>query len=300
MNTVATEVFAASFSGPCCRLSRSASRRSSTRHIRVQHHDVVLKHYPTCHATLWRPLSATIVFIPYTAVLDIRLSIDRSILQPFRRRLVRHALLMVGSTKCNKDWTEGFLDIRLQRTHFFLSTATNHALWLVETKILGKKSTWQPCEICLRSHLCVEEAEVVQSIMCVLLLLQMYCLLKKWFQDLGNTNYSIHLPRHSFDRSVTAQIILRAVRSLGVNAHVNDRNDICIEDKKICVQLSHSHQRSLILFSVWSTFRAQPTKSWKIALITMGLCSYLLSLRRWVNFYGQEKWVRPLLLGVQF
>ncbi|KAK0190428.1 hypothetical protein F5146DRAFT_1102839 [Armillaria mellea] len=53
------------------------------------------------------------------------------------------------------------------------------------------------------------------------------------YHDLGNTNYSIHLPRHSFDRSVTAQIILRAVRSLGVNAHVNDRNDIYVEGKKI-------------------------------------------------------------------
>ncbi len=111
------------------------------RHIRVQHHDVVLKHYPTYHATLRRPLSATIVFIPYTAALDIRLSIDRSILQSFRRRLVRHALLMVGLTKCNKDCAEGFLGIRLQRIHFFLSTATNHALLLAETKILGRKST---------------------------------------------------------------------------------------------------------------------------------------------------------------
>ncbi|KAK0499549.1 hypothetical protein EDD18DRAFT_1069191 [Armillaria luteobubalina] len=69
------------------------------------------------------------------------------------------------------------------------------------------------------------------------------------YHDLGNTNYSIHLPRHSFDRSVTAQIILRAVRSLGVNAHVNDRNDICVESKKIRIQLSHSHQWSLIHIS---------------------------------------------------
>lgn len=53
------------------------------------------------------------------------------------------------------------------------------------------------------------------------------------FQDMGNTNFSIHLPRHSFDRHVTAQIVLRAVRSLGIDARVNDRNDICVGEEKI-------------------------------------------------------------------
>ena len=52
-------------------------------------------------------------------------------------------------------------------------------------------------------------------------------------QDLGNTNFSIHLPRASFDRKVTAQIVLRAVRSLGIDAHLNDRNDICVGKDKM-------------------------------------------------------------------
>lgn len=52
-------------------------------------------------------------------------------------------------------------------------------------------------------------------------------------QDLGNTNFSIHLPRLTFDRHATAQVILRAVRSLGVDAVVNDRNDICVGKEKI-------------------------------------------------------------------
>ncbi|TFK66215.1 Lipoyltransferase and lipoate-protein ligase [Pluteus cervinus] len=53
------------------------------------------------------------------------------------------------------------------------------------------------------------------------------------YHDLGNTNFSIHLPRTSFDRRATTQVILRAVRSLGVDAHVNDRNDICVGPHKI-------------------------------------------------------------------
>lgn len=53
------------------------------------------------------------------------------------------------------------------------------------------------------------------------------------YHDLGNTNFSIHLPRHSFHRHVTAQIVVRAVRSLGIDAHANDRNDICVGDEKV-------------------------------------------------------------------
>ena len=52
-------------------------------------------------------------------------------------------------------------------------------------------------------------------------------------QDLGNTNFSIHLPRTSFDRHATAQVVLRAVRALGVDARVNDRNDVCVGDYKM-------------------------------------------------------------------
>ncbi|KAM6496209.1 hypothetical protein JOM56_008915 [Amanita muscaria] len=53
------------------------------------------------------------------------------------------------------------------------------------------------------------------------------------YHDLGNTNFSIHLPRTSFDRHITAEIVVRAVRSLGVEAHVNGRNDICVGSYKI-------------------------------------------------------------------
>ncbi|KAI0650428.1 Lipoyltransferase and lipoate-protein ligase [Trametes meyenii] len=53
------------------------------------------------------------------------------------------------------------------------------------------------------------------------------------YHDLGNTNFSIHLPRSSFDRHATAQVMLKAVRSMGVDANVNDRNDICVGKEKV-------------------------------------------------------------------
>jgi len=53
------------------------------------------------------------------------------------------------------------------------------------------------------------------------------------FHDLGNTNFSLHLPRASFDRHATSKLILQAVRSLGVDAQLNERNDICVGFNKV-------------------------------------------------------------------
>ncbi|KAL4065143.1 hypothetical protein V8B97DRAFT_1867378 [Scleroderma yunnanense] len=55
------------------------------------------------------------------------------------------------------------------------------------------------------------------------------------FHDLGNTNYSIHIPRMAFDRTKTAKVVVRAVRSLGVEAYANERNDICVGGNKISI-----------------------------------------------------------------
>ncbi len=50
---------------------------------------------------------------------------------------------------------------------------------------------------------------------------------------MGNTNFSIHLPRGSFDRNITARLVLRAVRSLNIDALVNERNDVCVGPYKM-------------------------------------------------------------------
>ncbi|KAJ7098667.1 hypothetical protein B0H15DRAFT_821780 [Mycena belliarum] len=54
------------------------------------------------------------------------------------------------------------------------------------------------------------------------------------YHDLGNTNFSIHLARQAFDRRTTAQLVLRAVRAMGIErARLNDRNDLCVGDDKV-------------------------------------------------------------------
>ncbi len=52
-------------------------------------------------------------------------------------------------------------------------------------------------------------------------------------QDLGNTNYSIAVPRTQFDLRTNAELIAKAVRMLGPSATVNDRNDVIVEGYKI-------------------------------------------------------------------
>ncbi|KAI6034547.1 hypothetical protein BKA83DRAFT_89606 [Pisolithus microcarpus] len=63
------------------------------------------------------------------------------------------------------------------------------------------------------------------------------------FHDLGNTNYSIHVPRTSFDRAKTANIVVRALRALGAEGYANERNDICVGGKKMAAVLTSACDR---------------------------------------------------------
>jgi lipoate-protein ligase A len=67
-------------------------------------------------------------------------------------------------------------------------------------------------------------------------------------QDLGNTNFSIILPRLLFTRSGGAQLVAKAIRDrLSVpSCTVNDRNDVVIRDPEPELKagrhfLSHFH-----------------------------------------------------------
>ncbi|KIS68079.1 uncharacterized protein UMAG_03661 [Mycosarcoma maydis] len=66
------------------------------------------------------------------------------------------------------------------------------------------------------------------------------------YHDLGNTNYSFHIPRDDFDRRTHAELVARALNAAPVGLHlsrtdlarsdvgayVNGRNDICIRVKR--------------------------------------------------------------------
>lgn len=46
------------------------------------------------------------------------------------------------------------------------------------------------------------------------------------FHDLGNTNFTFMSSKDSFDKAINNQIILRALKKFGIDAHASGRNDI--------------------------------------------------------------------------
>lgn len=97
-------------------------------------------------------------------------------------------------------------------------------------------------------------------------------------QDLGNTNYSIHVPRATFDRTATANIVVRAIRALSVDAYVNGRNDICVSGEKMSLLdfgfLYFAQARAQRFFSCMSTSQARRTRLRIIVRITTERCSF--------------------------
>ncbi|KAA1466615.1 Lipoyltransferase and lipoate-protein ligase [Dentipellis sp. KUC8613] len=109
------------------------------------------------------------------------------------------------------------------------------------------------------------------------------------YHDLGNTNFSIHLPRSEFDRHATAQVILRAVRSLDLDANVNDRNDICVGPYKVSgsaykiVKERAYHHGTMLISSGLSTLGEVLHVS-KDAMITKGVASVRSPVRNLCDF----------------
>lgn len=66
-----------------------------------------------------------------------------------------------------------------------------------------------------------------------------------WIQDLGNTNYSILIPKDMFERRPNAELVARALNTLGVDAKVNDRNDITLDGFKMSPRFSRPQHLSL-------------------------------------------------------
>ena len=53
------------------------------------------------------------------------------------------------------------------------------------------------------------------------------------YHDSGNLNFTIILPKSVFDIKRSTNIIVNALKNIGINAEINGRNDICLNGKKI-------------------------------------------------------------------
>ena len=53
------------------------------------------------------------------------------------------------------------------------------------------------------------------------------------FHDLGNTNFTFLSSKENYKQTTNFDIIIKALKTLGVNAELSGRNDLTVEDKKI-------------------------------------------------------------------
>jgi len=121
--------------------------------------------------------------------------------------------------------------------------------------------------------------------------------------DMGNTNFSIHLPRSSFDRNVTAGLVLRAVRSCNIDAWVNERNDVCVGPYKVSgsaykiVKDRAYHHGTMLISSQLSTLGDVLHVS-KDSMVTRGVASVrspVKNLREFSPTVTHDTFVRAMV-----
>jgi len=123
------------------------------------------------------------------------------------------------------------------------------------------------------------------------------------YHDMGNTNFSIHLPRSSFDRNVTAGLVLRAVRSCSIDAWVNERNDVCVGPYKVSgsaykiVKDRAYHHGTMLISSQLSTLGDVLHVS-KDSMVTRGVASVrspVKNLREFSPTVTHDTFVRAMV-----
>ncbi|KII94603.1 hypothetical protein PLICRDRAFT_33404 [Plicaturopsis crispa FD-325 SS-3] len=123
------------------------------------------------------------------------------------------------------------------------------------------------------------------------------------YHDLGNTNFSIHLPRAAFDRHATAQVALRAVRSLDIDARVNDRNDICVGSDKVSgsaykIVNRRAYHHGTMLISTQLDTLGDLLRSDKDTMITKGVASVrspVCNLRRFSATVNHDAFTKAVI-----
>lgn len=123
------------------------------------------------------------------------------------------------------------------------------------------------------------------------------------YHDMGNTNFSIHLPRSSFNRHATAQLVLRAVRSLDIDARVNDRNDICVGPYKVSgsaykIAKDRAYHHGTMLISSQLSTLGDVLYVSKESMITRGVASIRSPVKNLQEFnptVTHDKFVRAMV-----
>ncbi|KAG0100033.1 hypothetical protein BGZ93_004624 [Podila epicladia] len=93
------------------------------------------------------------------------------------------------------------------------------------------------------------------------------------YHDMGNTNYSIMMPRAVFDRRTNVELICRALHDLDIPALVNERHDIVLDGKKISSSDHRAYHHGTMLIDTDLSTLGQYLKNDKDGLVTKGVAS---------------------------
>lgn len=63
------------------------------------------------------------------------------------------------------------------------------------------------------------------------------------YHDLGNLNFSFIMPRETYDRNLTARIIIETLKKFDLHAYRDGRNDFLIDGKKFSGLAFHSDEK---------------------------------------------------------
>ncbi|KAF9113906.1 Biotin/lipoate A/B protein ligase [Mortierella sp. AM989] len=97
------------------------------------------------------------------------------------------------------------------------------------------------------------------------------------YHDMGNTNYSIMMPREVFERRTNVELVCRALQELDIPAIVNERHDITLDGKKIwsafkLIQRRAYHHGTMLIDTDLSSL-GQYLKVDRSSLVTKGVAS---------------------------
>ncbi|KAF8988660.1 hypothetical protein BGZ52_005181 [Haplosporangium bisporale] len=109
------------------------------------------------------------------------------------------------------------------------------------------------------------------------------------YHDMGNTNYSIMMPRAVFDRRTNVELICRALHELDIPALVNERHDIVLDDLSSLGQYLKNNKDGLVTKGVASV--RSPVNRLREASFTVDHLSFCDATRtEFLKRYAYDQW----------
>ncbi|CDH59247.1 lipoyltransferase and lipoate-protein ligase [Lichtheimia corymbifera JMRC:FSU:9682] len=97
------------------------------------------------------------------------------------------------------------------------------------------------------------------------------------YHDMGNSIYTIFMPREAFSRRVNAELVSRALEELDIPAYVNDRHDIAVDGFKVSgsaykiINKRAYHHGTMLIDADTATLKGCLSKKGKTGIVSKGV-----------------------------